>query len=191
MLVTITVIVGKLLMRIHNYKVQFHMKDEIKVDQESNDLIEFLNRVNESEGGDEFDTIHNSNEYSEKLKMFVHKLVFKNDLMELVKKWKLLELEFHEQNVSAFHFCLKNNIGTNETTKNVLKLLSPESKMTRICQNICFTKILTTKDIFHRANNCFMKFKTFMFGLVAGILNIVLYFIDFVKDVVFCHGPKR
>jgi len=184
-LVTITVIVSELLMAIHNYKVQSHITEEIQLDQESNDLIQFLNRINDDEGSNEFDTLHNSNEYPEKVKFFVHKFIFKEELMSLAPKWKQFELDFHKQNESDFHFCVKNNLGTNGTTKNLLKLLSPPSKIIVICQKLGFTKILKMREIFSSENVCFVKVTTFLLGFVTGILNIGLYFIDLVKDVVF------
>jgi hypothetical protein len=183
MLVAITVVVSELLVAIDCHKIQLEVADITELESDSNHLIKFLDRINDGVLCNEFEVIHNSNNYSENLKCFAHEVIFRGQFLPLAKKWQLLELEIHNQNISNFHFCLKRNLGTNETTKGLLKLLSPPSIMAKIGQQLNLSKKL--KDIVLRENLPLVKCRTFMFGVVTGIFSIVSYIIDFVKDAVF------
>jgi hypothetical protein len=125
-----------------------------------------------------FFQIHNRDNYQDELKDAANLLFFGQELShDYAQMIYDLENQFHKGNIVEMDICLKNQLGTNETSKQFYGLVKPQGFFSKIIPKQVTSKI-------HKLNNLIKSRTALRLGFLLNVtLRTIVYYLDLVKDV--------
>jgi len=193
-LIILTIIVGEIVFNFENNH-QHKYSDSLLFDES---ILSILTKYSKNEALKtqeqiivQFFQMHNEISHCNGIKTFlniIEEVENKDSIANLAELFFQLECIHHKQNVGDVLICLKNKLGTNETTQwiinqsvgkqsSIAKLLSScDSWLKELCSNFTPFKLMR-----HKANKCKNVMIIVKHQLIASG-QIISYYLDFIKD---------
>ena len=154
---------------------------ETEEDAENETILSFITEICRTEKDDSIMSllyleIHNDKNVKKLIEFLDMKFKYSKlaDLFQLIYK---LELDVHDGNVYAAELCLKKSLGTNELSAKFMSYV----EYSFLCrQNL---KFLENFELTTRKMNPNVKFA--LTDTSSFIINVMMYYLDLVKDVFF------
>ena len=168
------------------YRLEFQTIEEQNRETDVS-ISEFLDHINNEQYdlpllSPIFNTIHANGSVKELVKVLESRF----ESYKLKKVFQLLyrmELPLHEENAYKVELCLKKALGTNALAAKFLDYVTFS----------CFTKL--NLKITNCLNCCTVKlglhFTTLVTGTASLIIKVSLYYLDFIKDIIFIIFIKK